>query len=364
MKRYGFIYESIYSMENLYMAHAKARKDKAHYKAVQKVDENPEKYLRQIQKMLKKKTYHIGEKDYTTKTITDKGKERELWKLPYFPHRIIQWAIMLQIQKYFDETFCHHTCASLPKRGIRQAWHLMTKYLKDVEGTQYCLKIDVKKFYPNIDHEVLKKTLRKKFKDPDLLWLLDKIIDSYPGKKGVPIGSYLSQYLANFYLTYFDHWLKEDMKQKYVVRYMDDVVILAQDKATLHNLRRAIDLYMMELNLLIKDNWQVFPVDKRGVDFVGYRFFHKFILLRKKTCKTMKRKLTRMKTGIMNFNQWSSANSYKGWLKWCDSWRLEQKYLNPIKPKLISYYKKRLLGETKKETRYIKKLYSKQGRQH
>lgn len=101
------------------------------------------------------------------------------------------------------------TNASLKDRGIHRTLDQLDKMLLDEEGTKYCLKIDVEKFFPNINHDILKELLRKKFKDKLLLNLLDEIIDSIDEEKGVPIGNYLSQYFANFYLAYFDHWLKE-----------------------------------------------------------------------------------------------------------------------------------------------------------
>ncbi len=203
MKRQGGIFPKIYEMDNLREAHRNARKDKLFYKEVKMVDSNPDYYFGQIQEMLKNKTYEVSE--YTVSVISDKGKERELRKLPYFPDRIIQWAIMLQIEHVFHEVFTNFTCASLRNRGIHAATRLLDKFMKDEVGTVYCLKIDINKFYPNINHELLKGLLRKKFKDADLLELLDSIIDSIPEEAGVPIGSYLSQYLANFYLAYFDH---------------------------------------------------------------------------------------------------------------------------------------------------------------
>lgn len=216
--------------------------------------------------------------------------------------------------------------------------------MKDKPGTAYTLKIDISKFYPHVDHEILKKLLRKKFKDKDLLELFDKIIESIPGGVGVPIGSYLSQYLANFYLAYFDHWLKEKMGVQYVIRYMDDIVILHHSKSFLHWLRGRMDEYLKtELKLSIKENWQVFPTGIRGVDFVGYRHFYEFKLLRKTTCKRFKKKMTAIKKKCdagqkITYSEWCSANSYKGWLKWCDSYRLSQKYIAPIQKYLDDYY--------------------------
>lgn len=332
MKRLGNVYDKICDMENLRQAHMHARRDKTNYNAVQAVDRDIEHYLSVIQQMLQHEAYIVTPQDYRVSTINDKGKERKLWKLPYFPHRIIQWAIMLQIEPTFEQVFCYHTCASLKKRGIKHAYLLTKKYLTDRAGTRYCLKIDISKFYPNINHTILKKLLRKKFKDYRLLRLLDRIIDSYPGDKGVPIGSYLSQFLANYYLAYFDHWLKENMQVNYVVRYMDDVVVLGDNKTMLHNLLRQMSTYLdAKLKLKIKPNWQVFPVDARGVDFVGYRFFHDYILLRKTTCKNFKHKMLYItKKTTISYSDWCSVNSYIGWLKWCDSWRLSAKYTLPI----------------------------------
>lgn len=343
MKRFGNIYEKIYDMDNLREAHRNARKDKLFYAEVGMVDSDPDFYLKQIQEMLKNKTYRVNPEDYTVSTINDKGKSRELWKLPYFPHRIIQWAIMLQIEPIFNQVFTDFTCASLPDRGIQKAQKLINRYLRDEPGTKYCFKMDVHHFYPSIDHAVLKRLLRKKFKDPDLLALLDMIIDSHP-PKGIPIGSYLSQYLANFYLSYFDHWLKEELGLKYVVRYMDDLVIFSYSKEVLHWAVERITAYLRdELKLDMKGNWQVFPTVTRGVDFVGYRFFRAFTLLRKKTCKRFKTALIAIrrkweKGNRINYRQWCTINSYKGWLKWCDSFRLAAKYIDPVQAAADDYY--------------------------
>lgn len=372
MKRYGNIFEKIYDMDNLRLAHQNARKDKLFYREVKMVDSDPDYYLGQIHDMLKNGTYKVS--DYDVSIINDKGKERELMKLPYFPDRIIQWAILLQIEGIFTKTFCNHTCASISERGIKKASELVEQYMKDVNGTKECLKIDISKFYPNINHRILKQLLRKKFKDKKLLELLDMIIDSYPGEKGVPIGSYLSQFLANFYLAYFDHWLKEKMGVKYVVRYMDDVVIFHESKQYLHWLVRQMDEYLKnELDVNIKGNWQVFPTAIRGVDFVGYRFFYGFKLLRKCTCKKFKKKMLYIKQKqdegkLINYSEWCSANSYIGWLIWCDSYRLYEKYIEPIIPELLAYYwyviKKDAQPKAKVVSfnKYKKKLLKKKGR--
>ena len=223
------------------------------------------------------------------------------------------------MEPIFVSTFTADTYSCIKGRGIHGAFRAVRHALKDVDHTQYCLKLDIRKFYPNIDHEILKALLRKKIKDRDLLWLLDGIIDSAPG---LPIGNYLSQYLANFYLTYFDHWLKETKRVKYYFRYADDLVILASDKSYLHALLADIRNYLnAELNLQIKYNYQIFPVDARSIDFVGYRFYHTHTLVRTSIKKNCARKMARAAND-------KSRASYNGWFRHCNAKHLTKKLLN------------------------------------
>lgn len=342
MKRVGNIWYKIIAYENLEMAHKMARKDKTYYREVKMVDSNPVYYLTMIQRMLRYKTYKVS--DYSIQVINDKGKERTLMKLKYYPDRIIQWAILLQLEKTFIKTFCSHTCASIPGRGNGKVIKSLNKYLRDEYHTKYCLQLDIKKFYDNVNHNILKELLRKKIKDPDVLWLLDLIIDSYPGDVGVPIGSYLSQYLANFYLCYLDHYIKEELRVKYTVRYMDDLIIFSHSKEELHRIFTKIEDYVTRnLNLHIKNNWQVYNVNVRGVAFVGYRYFRQFTLLSKKSAKRCKNLCLRIlkkqnKKEFISFRQWCGINSYIGVLKPADTHRFKTKYLVPITESMLKYY--------------------------
>lgn len=327
MKRCGDIFEKIVDINNLRLAHQKARKGKRHYKEVQIIDKNVDYYLSEVKNMLENGSFTTSA--YDVYTIKDRGKEREIHKLPYYPDRIIQWAIMLQIEEVFIKHFIYDTYAAIPKRGMHLALKRLHNSMDHREDTKYCLKIDVKKFFPNINTAILKQMIRKKFKDKDLLWLLDDIIDSC---KGVPIGNYTSQYFGNFYLSYFDHWMKEEKKIKHYFRYMDDVIILHHDKNFLHQIRREIEIYLHDnLNLILKENWQVFPTYVRGVDFVGYRSFGDYTLLRKSTAKNLKRKMRKIqKRNKLNKTDVNSVMSYKGWIKHCNSYNLETKYIKPL----------------------------------
>lgn len=315
MKRINNLYQQIYSIENLELADRIARKGKQNQPGVIKHEANREVNIKALHEMLKGKTYRTSE--YTTFAIYE-PKERLIYRLPYYPDRITHHAVMNILEPIFVSTFASCTYNCIKGRGIHAAAKAVKRALNDVENTRFCLKLDIRKFYPSVDHDVLKALLRRKFKDADLLWLLNEIIDS---AEGLPIGNYLSQYMANFYLTYFDHWMKEQMGVKYYFRYADDMVILAADKAYLHSLLSAIRLYLeFNLKLEIKGNYQVFPVEARGIDFVGYVFFHKHTLLRKSIKKRFARVLKRS-------NNKQSIAAYKGWAKHCNSINLINKLL-------------------------------------
>jgi len=254
MERHGKLFDAICDIKNIELAHANAKKGKRNYSEVKMVDADPGQYLAQIQDMLKSETFENGQ--YETFYRTENGKTREIFKLPYFPDRIIHHAIMNILEPIWMKIFIRDTYSTMKGRGIHDGVKRMKLFLSDRPETKYCLKLDVKKFYPSIDHDVLKNIIGHSIKCPLTLCLLDKIIDS---SSGVPIGNYLSQYFANLYLAYFDHWVKENLKVKYYARYCDDMVILGHDKSALHTIFQKISDYLAaELNLRVKENWQVF----------------------------------------------------------------------------------------------------------
>lgn len=315
MKRINNIYQQICSIENLRLADKKARKGKHHQYGVKIFDRNSETNLLLLNESLLNRTFKTSQ--YTTFTVYE-PKERIVYRLPYFPDRIVHHAVMVHLEGIFVSTFTADTYSCIKGKGIHAASFGLRKALKNEAETTYCLKLDIKKFYPNIDHDILKQLLRRKIKDKDLLWLLDEIIDS---ATGLPIGNYLSQYFANFYLTYFDHWIKEVKKWKYYFRYADDIVLLSPNKESLHQLLAEIREYFdKELKLIIKQNYQVFPVAARGIDFCGYVHFHEYVHIRKSIKQNFARKLKKRKDSAV-------IASYKGWLQHADCKHLSKKLL-------------------------------------
>lgn len=326
MKRYSNLYEEICSKENILTAHANAKRGKMHYQEVQDVEASRDTYLQQLQTQLVTKTFKTSE--YHTFTKTDSGKPRKIYKLPYFPDRIVHHCIMQVLEPIWKKTFITDTYSSIKDRGIHKGVKRIKSALTDIENTQYCLKLDVRKFYPSINHDILKSIIRRKIKDPDVLSLLDGIIDS---AEGVPIGNYLSQYFGNLYLAYFDHWLKETKHCKYYFRYCDDMVTLHADKVHLSQLKDEIEAYLStNLKLALKSNWQIFPVDARGIDFLGYRFFHNYTLLRKSIAIKFKHRIRYIKTHWRDLQPseiLNSVMSYRGWLGYANCNNLTKEYI-------------------------------------
>lgn len=336
MKRYNHLFEKIVSIDNLYLAEKKARKNKGNRKDVQKFLLNRDVLLRQLQEMLIKEQYVTSE--YSTFKIFE-PKERIIFKLPFYPDRIVHHAIMNVLEPIWVSLFIKETYSCIKNRGIHKAVKDVKKALKDFNGTLYCLQLDIEKFYPRVDHDILKQIIRRKIKDQKLLNLLDGIIDS---SEGVPIGNYLSQFFANVYLSYFDHWLKEVKHVKYYWRYADDIVILASNKAILHDLLIEINEYLTtKLNLKLKRNHKIFPVDSAGIDFLGYVFHHKYVLLRKGIKKRFCKRVAKINKHYKKITEeWYKQQicSWWGWCKYCNSshllCKLQQSF--PFKIKFVN----------------------------
>lgn len=219
---------------------------------------------------------------YHSKTIFD-GKWRELKIAPLYQDRIIHHCLIDVLEPYLYKIFIANTYACIKGRGIHRCLYDLNKALQtDFKGTKYCLKIDVRHYYDSIVHSILKAICAKYIGDKMVLNLIYTIIDSTEGDVGLPIGFLTSQHFANLYLTPFDHWIKEVVGVRYYYRYMDDIVILSNSKLKLHYILEQIrEYFSAKLQLEIKANWQIFPVDARSIDFVGYKSNHYNILARK-----------------------------------------------------------------------------------
>lgn len=329
MKRQGCIYDKICSIDNIKHAIMKASLGKRNQKRVSTILNNMDYYASQVQKMLVNKTYIPTKPQVKTIKDTSSNKIRTIYKPNFYPDQIIHWALMLQIEPILSKGMYEYSCGSVPKRGTSQGQRVVKRWLdSDFKNTKYCLKMDIKKFYPSINGEILKQMFRRKIKDKDCLWLIDIIID---GNKGQPIGFYTSQWFANFFLEGLDHMIKEKLGVKYYVRYVDDLVLLGSNKRKLHRARKEIESYLNDIDLTLKNNWQVFRTSKRDIDFLGLRLSRNKVTLRKRNALRIKRRLRKIeKKGFLNEKDASAIVSYWGWIKRSNSYYFYHKYVKPI----------------------------------
>ena len=276
--------------------------------------------LNRLRDMLLSKSFHTA--NYRTKIIQE-PKKRTIYILPFYPDRIVQHALIQVIGPIWDNLFIYDSYACRVGKGIHRGSTQTMRYLRK---NKYVLKGDMSKFYPSIDHDVLYEIVKRKIKCTDTLWLLRDIIYSYGGGKNVPIGNYTSQWFGNLYLNELDQWLKHEWKIKYYIRYCDDFVLFHNDKQYLQKMKDEIKMFISERLKLTFSRWSIFPITQ-GIDFLGYRHFPDYILLRKSTTKRVQRRLQKipqlLRDGKISYEQFrSSVASTRGWLQWANAYNL------------------------------------------
>lgn len=343
MKRVGHIFDKICTLENITEAIHKAAAKKRKQRRVMLVLNDIDRYASQIQTMLIENTYVPS--PYIVKTVFDgvTQKERTIYKPRFYPDQIIHWAIMLQLEPVVMKGMYQYCCGSVPGRGTGLARKALRKWIdKDYRGTKYCAKLDIRKFYPSINNNKLMDLLGRKIKDKRCMDLLGKIVHLV---KGLPIGSYISPWLSNFYLQGLDHFIKETLGVKYYIRYVDDLVLLGPNKKKLHRAVRDISGYLQGLGLNVKGDWQVFLINARAIDFLGYRFFRDKTILRKRNSLRIRRRLNKIaKKPLLTYKDACAVVSYWGWLRHSDSYHF---YLKHVKPKVsLAAAKRRISYES------------------
>lgn len=305
---------------NMRVAYRLARRRKGHYRQVKAFDKDLEANIEQLCEEAAAGTFHSS--PYVHKTITDGRKERLIAKSSLFRDRVFQWSIMNVWMDPLLRIYSVTSHASTPGRGIHTALEQVKALVADPKN-KYCLQIDIRKFFPSINRQVLKTIVWNAVGDENqtAIRTLNEIIDGAPDT-GVPIGNLLSQFLANLYLTPFDlHLLEQTDKED---RYMDDVLSFAETPEELRRLLRDIEWYLRSVLFLdIKPNWQIFKVESRGIDFVGYRVFPDGrVIMRKDSFLKMRRKLKKIQKKAeeqhtLTDRERSVVFSHFGWVIHC-----------------------------------------------
>lgn len=342
MKSYNHLYEKLINDENILLAEKNACKHKTIRKDFKNIYKNPEKYLNYFKQDIK----NYKNAKHKSITIYDgiQRKKRNII-VPTYREQVAHHAIVNILKPIIMKSMYAHSYGSLPERGVHKAKRTIEKWLRQDEiNTKYCLKMDIKKYFESIPHDILKEKLNKHFHDEKFLNILYEIIDV--NDVGLPLGFYTSQWLANWYLSDLDHFIKEQLQAKYYIRYMDDMVIFSNSKEELHLIKTEVENFLNKIGLNIKQNYQIFPINKRFLDFMGFKFYRKYTLLRRSLYLKIKHKVNhiikKLKPNIHDIRQ---MVSYYGWLKYSDTYNFLLDINKKIKlynyPKYISIYTRR-----------------------
>lgn len=338
MKRYGNLWEKITSLDNIKLAHTVARRGKAFYTEVKMVDADVDKYARQVQSMLLNKTFTTS--PYEVEDRFDGRKMRTIYKLPYYPDRIVQHAMLNIVGPILVNTFIRDTFQSIQRRGTHDAARRVKKLVQSEDCPKYALKVDIKKYYPSVDNRRMKACLRKKIKDPDVLWLADDVIDSM---QGLPIGNYTSQHFGNLYLNDFDWWIKQQVKPAGYYRYCDDILIFGGTTKELVAIKHQVVERLQAIGLEVKPSWNIYNVYKHGIDFVGFVFRPADTRLRPSIAIKFKNRCAKLRTLLTSLNcgeYLSVLMAYKGWVKRVNAKQLWRKHSTQF----VKFFPKQLRG--------------------
>ena len=322
MKRHGNLFARIVDPDNLHRAWMLAKENKPSLRAVKKFALDVEGNLSRIRQGLIDKTFTTSR--YTSKVVYE-PKQRTIYVLPFSPDRVVQHALMNVLIPIWQPMFISDSYACITGRGQHAG---SRRTMEFVRRNRYCLKCDVHHFYVSVVHDILYDMIERKIKCPDTLWLIRDIVYSFPGGKNVPIGNLTSQWFGNYYLTALDRFVKERLHVADYVRYCDDFILFGNDKKQLNEFSKAIVDFLAERLQLTLSKCDLFPVS-RGVDFLGYRHFPDYILLRKSTAKRMARRLRelpgRLEAGLIEPERARSVlASAAGWAKWANTYNFRQ----------------------------------------
>lgn len=323
------------TFNKMYEAHLRARKHKAYKAEVIKFEFNLENNLINLINNIKNENYHLG-KYYEFKVY--EPKERTIKALPYIDRIVHQWYVEEFIKPNIIPKLINTTFACIPDRGTHKAVSQIEHYMRIHQNKNpnfWVLKCDIRKFFYCIDPNILYKIMQKYISDKALLKFTHLLIfdKNLNNTKGIPIGNYTSQFFANIYLNELDQYVKRVLKVKYYVRYMDDFILLLDNKLECKVIKNKIEEFLhtnLELDLNCKSKY--FP-NKMGVDFCGYRTFCTHRLLRtsskikiknkvKKWNKQFNKNCLPIKNTIQSLSSWVAHSSH------CNSYHLQKQIIN------------------------------------
>jgi len=292
MKNPHDMFNNMISLEHLFQCWDEFKQGKKKREDIQFFERHIEDNIFRLHDDLEMKQYH--HQPYEHFNVTD-PKQRSISKATV-RDRLVHHMLYNAFTTIFDSQFIHLSLASRKGKGIHFGIKYLGRFIRKISanGRKPCfgLKMDIKRFFDSVDHEILKKLIRGRVTDEKILHLTDIVIDSFTktdGKKaGIPLGNVTSQLFANIYLHVLDDYIKQELREKYYLRYCDDFIVLSNDSNHLKSLIKPIQQFLKdELLLELHPNKISFRTLNQGIDFIGYVLFSKHVLLRLRTKKRM-----------------------------------------------------------------------------
>ena len=294
MRREGFIIEEVIDYSNMANSFDTVLQGTRRKKSRQgrELLAHREEVIQELTEQIAKGEFRV--KDYRERDIIEGGKVRRIQILT-MKDRIAVHAIMAVVDAHLRRRFIRTTSASIKNRGMHDLKEYIQRDMQDdPEGTRYCYKFDIAKFYESVNQDFVMYCVRRIFKDAKLIAMLDNFVHLMP--HGISIGLRSSQGLGNLLLSVFlDHYLKVRYGVRHFYRYCDDGVILAGSKAELWVIRDTVHELIEDIDLKVKPNERVFPVTE-GIDFLGYVIYPDHSELRKRIKKRFARKMHTVKS--------------------------------------------------------------------
>ena len=329
-------YYKYLTYEKLIEAHKKSRKGKGYRKEIILFNLKQEEYIMWLLEKLQTKTYKHG--GYSVFYVTE-PKLRKIEKSRYIDRIVHRWLVDNFLEPAFVPKFVTTSYACLKGRGMHKACldvQKAMKHCKIIWNEYYILKMDVAKYFDNINKEILFNIIKRKIKDKDLLWLINEILYAQKREKGLEIGNYTSQMFANIYLNEIDQYIKHQLKVKWYFRYLDDSVILVKTKQQAKEILEKIKTFLIDnLQLNLNKKTQIFK-NKQGVNFCGYKINEYRLKIRdkgkrklKKKDKVLKKKIKQSKITSKEAKKYLAG--HMGYIKIADTYNLESKLFYSLK---------------------------------
>lgn len=326
-----------------------AARKKKHRWDVRRVLDKLDAYSVKLYNLIYDKNLFLRDGKYKPINEGTRKKRRDACRPHFFPEQCVHWAVWTLLSPWFEKRMYTYSCSCVKRRGVEYGRKAVARYCRNMQESKYCLQLDIRKFYENIDKELLIELLSNEIKDKRIVAICAKIIRSY-GLSGLPLGFYPSAPFANFFLAELDRYIKETLRIKRYVRYADDIPLLAASKRKLHKAKVLIEQKLKTTRKLsLKPNWQLYKMPyrkkkdkpkynerklkkfkerRRPLDFLGFKFYRYKSTVRKRNFLSIRRNFLAIQKGKYTLKNARRFYSYKGVRQHTDSANLTKEYIN------------------------------------